>query len=155
MLNKNPSITFCNCSGKGLEKHFAENPRKVSLPLSREGAAGLLQPGSNLLLPNGDFSGRGGGGDRLLRRSPRRGSSASFVWRSSRKWVKAVVVSAGSLGRAVRVLLATWPIRTHVIPAPPSRMTSTTAAAWPRPACTSAWVRGGWPGDLGENEFAK
>lgn len=132
---------------KILEKFpFRCRGREQPVSSNREATSGYLM---------GIFPGGVGEGDRLLRRSPRRDSSTSFVWRSSRKWVKAIVVSAGSLGRAVRVLLATWPTRTRAIPAPPSRMTSTTAAAWPRPACTSAWVRGGWPGDLGENESAK
>lgn len=143
----NPSITFSNCSGKGLEKHFAEKfPFRCR---GREQPVSSIREATSCYLMGIFPGGVGEGGDRLLRRSPRRGSSASSVWRSSRKWVKAVVVSAGSLGRAVRVLLATWPTRTRAIPAPPSRMTSTTAAAWPRPACTSAWVRGGGPGGLG------
>lgn len=46
-----------------------------------------------------------------------------------------------SLGGVAGVLLPTWPTPTPGTPAPRSRMTSTMAAAWPLPVCTSEWVR--------------
>lgn len=57
-------------------------------------------------------------------------------WRATGIW-RAVLVRQRNLG----LLLPLWPTRIPATPASPSRMTSTTAAAWPLPVCTSEWVR--------------
>lgn len=73
----------------------------------------------------------------LLRAGARHPGSGLKAFRRRRRRPGA----AGRLG----VPLPTWPPKTRATPAPPSRTTSTMAAAWPRPACTSAWVGGGSP----------
>lgn len=60
--------------------------------------------------------------------------SAHQHWRATGIW-RAVLVRQRNLG----LLLPLWPTRIPATPASPSRMTSTTAAAWPLPVCTSEW----------------
>lgn len=71
-----------------------------------------------------------------------RGSAASRGWTAlSRKWREACSRRAPLRPGELGVRLAPWPTLTPATRAPPSRTTSTMAAAWPPPACTSAWVR--------------